>query len=179
MRHDCLSSLLGDGGQMKWNSARWGEKYFVLGQLEQQKQEKNLSYQHNELNKSIKEGPLLYVSICLSFNRFQQSAGPIPLYSSTSGYRSGVGLGGYVANSNHSKKALFFFTFPISCLFEHIVADNSPFIYILFGLFALYVVTPNWHFNKNWKWKKMRQSSTLVIGRAQEFKFTEYLRPYS
>jgi hypothetical protein len=46
--------------------------------------------------------------ICLHSSQFQQSAGAIPLYSSLSGYRSGVGLGGYVANSNNSKKALFF-----------------------------------------------------------------------
>jgi hypothetical protein len=60
-------------------------------------------------------------------------------------------VGGYVANSNNSKKALFFLAFPISCLPEHVymVDDNSPFIYILFGHFALYVVSPNCYFINN------------------------------
>jgi hypothetical protein len=91
-------------------AAKAGEKSFVPAQRAEQTNQRRSTF------------------ICLHLPQFQQSAGAIPLYSRLSGYRSGAGLGGYVANSNNSKKALFFY-FPISCLFEHLymVADNSPF----------------------------------------------------
>jgi hypothetical protein len=37
------------------------KNYFVLGQLEHSRQDKNLLYQHHELNEPTKEGPLSYV----------------------------------------------------------------------------------------------------------------------
>jgi hypothetical protein len=37
------------------------KKYFVLGQLEHPRQDKNLLYRRNELNKPTKEEPLSYV----------------------------------------------------------------------------------------------------------------------
>jgi hypothetical protein len=37
------------------------EKYFLLGLLEQTRQDKNLLYPHDEPDKPIKEGPLSYV----------------------------------------------------------------------------------------------------------------------
>ncbi len=113
-------------------AAKAGEKSFVPAQRAEQ----------------INQGRTTF--ICLHLSQFQQLAGAIPLYSSLSCYRSGVGLGGYVANSNNSKKRCSFY-FPTSCLFEHLymVANNSPFIYILFGPFALYVVSPNFYFINN------------------------------
>jgi hypothetical protein len=37
------------------------KKYFVLRQLEQPRQDKNLLYRHDDLNEPIKEGPLSFV----------------------------------------------------------------------------------------------------------------------
>jgi hypothetical protein len=37
------------------------KKYFVLGRLEQPKQNKNLSYRHDKPNRPTKEGPLSFV----------------------------------------------------------------------------------------------------------------------
>ncbi len=39
-QHDCLSSLLGDGGNSVW----WGKTYFIPGGLQQPRQDKNLLY---------------------------------------------------------------------------------------------------------------------------------------
>jgi hypothetical protein len=62
-QQDCLPSLLGDRrwGQMNWNSVRRGRKYFVLGRLQQPRQEKNLLYWHKDPNEPTKERPLLFV----------------------------------------------------------------------------------------------------------------------
>ncbi len=60
-QHDCPVHLAGRWWQRKWKSVRWGNKYFVLGQLEQPRQDKNLLYRHYEPNEPTMEGPLSYV----------------------------------------------------------------------------------------------------------------------
>ncbi len=70
----------------------WRKNYFVLGRIEQLRQDKNLLYQHDEPNKQIIEGRLSYVPlespIRLSFNSRQRPphlhivplGGSMPLY---------------------------------------------------------------------------------------------------
>jgi hypothetical protein len=62
-RHDCLLSFLGDGG--KWSEIVLGEgkKYFVMGWLEQPRQNKNFFYWHAESNELSKKRPLSYMLI--------------------------------------------------------------------------------------------------------------------
>jgi hypothetical protein len=53
---------VGDGDKLiEKNSARRGKKYFVLGGLEQPRQDKNPLYRHEEPNEPTKEGPLSFV----------------------------------------------------------------------------------------------------------------------
>ncbi len=58
-----LAQHAGRWGQMIWNSERWGKKYFVLGRLEQPRQDKKLLFLHDKPNKQTKEGPLLFYSL--------------------------------------------------------------------------------------------------------------------
>jgi hypothetical protein len=44
-----------------------GKKYFVLGRLEQLKQNKNLLYRHDKPNKPTKKGPPSFVLFASSF----------------------------------------------------------------------------------------------------------------
>ncbi len=74
-------------------------------------------------------------------SQFQQSAGDIPYLCTVVSlviageYRGWEGMQPILTIA----KSVVLFTFPISCLPEHVymVADNSPFIFILFGPFAL------------------------------------------
>ncbi len=68
-RHDCLPSLLANGE--KWSEKVYGEekKYFVLGRLEQPRQDKNLLYQHDEPNEPSED------SLSPHLPQFQQSGG--------------------------------------------------------------------------------------------------------
>ncbi len=75
-QHGCLPNLLGDrdkGIEIVYG----GEIYFVLGRLEQLRQNKNLLYRYDMPNEPTKEGTLSFVLFDLSFNSQQ---GP-PLYS--------------------------------------------------------------------------------------------------
>ncbi len=65
-------SLLGDGD--KGTEIRWGKKYFVLGQLEQPRQNKNLLDWHDKPNEPAKTRPLLFVLYESPFTSSQQSA---------------------------------------------------------------------------------------------------------
>ncbi len=70
--HDCLPRFLGNGDNLKWNSVRWGKKYFVLGWL----------YRHGKPNEPITKGePLSFVLHESPFASVQQSAGATPLWS--------------------------------------------------------------------------------------------------
>ncbi len=74
-QHGCLPLLAGRWGHRNWNSVQWGKKYFVLGRLEQPRQNKKLLYWHAKPNKPTKKGPpcicTLWVPIHLSFNSQQ------------------------------------------------------------------------------------------------------------
>jgi len=80
-QHDCLSSLLGDGD--KWSKIVYGEEkvYFVLGRLEQPRQDKNLLYWHDKPKEPTKEGHLYLYSLSPHSPQFQHSARATPLYS--------------------------------------------------------------------------------------------------
>jgi hypothetical protein len=56
------------------------EKYFVLGQLEQPRQNKNLLYWHDKPTNQPRKGPFHLSSLSPHSPQFQQSAGP-PLSS--------------------------------------------------------------------------------------------------
>jgi hypothetical protein len=63
-RHDCLSSWLGTYVKVYGDK----KKYFVLGRLEQPRQDKNLFYRpHDKPNEPTKEGPLSYVLLVSPF----------------------------------------------------------------------------------------------------------------
>ncbi len=59
---------------MNGNSVRWGKKYFVLGRIEQPRQDKNLLYQQDQPNEPTKERPL-------SFVLFESPFTPVPTVS--------------------------------------------------------------------------------------------------
>jgi hypothetical protein len=57
------------------------KKYFVLGQLEQPWQDKNLLYRHHEPNEPTKEeGPLSYVLLESPFASVSRSEGATPIW---------------------------------------------------------------------------------------------------
>ncbi len=60
------------------------KKYFVLGQLEQPRQDKNWLYRHDKPNEPAKEGPLSFELFELPFTSIQQSQGATTLYSLSS-----------------------------------------------------------------------------------------------
>ncbi len=62
--------------QRNWNNIWWGKKYFLLGWLEQPRQDKNLLYRHDKPYEPTKEGPLSFVLFESPLPQFQQSAGP-------------------------------------------------------------------------------------------------------
>jgi len=71
-RQDCLPSLLGYGD--KWIEIMYGvekNKYFVLGRLEQPRQDKNNLYRHDQPNEPTMEGPLSFVLLSPHLLQFQ------------------------------------------------------------------------------------------------------------
>ncbi len=79
-QHGCLPRLLGDGA--KRIEIVYGEekKYFVLGRLEQPRENRNLLYRHDKPNEPTKEGFLSFVLFESPFTPvFQQPAGATPL----------------------------------------------------------------------------------------------------
>ncbi len=60
---------------MNGNNVRWGKKYFVLGRLEQPRQDKNLLYRHDKPNQTIEEKPLSFVLFESSFTSVSTVAG--------------------------------------------------------------------------------------------------------
>ncbi len=88
------------------------EKYFVLGSLEQPRQDKNLMYRHDEPGKSTKEGPLSFVLLESPFAKFQQSAlaTPSPVLADER-----MGGGGFGANSAITKRMAFIYYFRVIC----------------------------------------------------------------
>jgi hypothetical protein len=60
-QHDCPSILLGAGGTKEVEKCTVRKKYFVLGQLEQPRQDKNLLYRHHEPIEPTKEGLHSYI----------------------------------------------------------------------------------------------------------------------
>ena len=80
-RHNCLPRFLGN--RDKWSEIVYseGKHIFVLGSLEQPRQEKNLLYRQDKPNKPSKEGPLPNSPWVPIWLQFQQSAGATSLYS--------------------------------------------------------------------------------------------------
>ncbi len=57
----CPARFAGQWERRNWNSVLRRGKYYVLGRLEQPRQEKSLLYRHDKPNKSTKEGSLSFV----------------------------------------------------------------------------------------------------------------------
>jgi hypothetical protein len=78
-QHDCLPtvhSLLSDGGKNEEKSVWWGKKYFVLGRLEQPRQEKNSC---TSTTSPSNKYPFHLYSLSPHLLKFQQAAGATPL----------------------------------------------------------------------------------------------------
>jgi hypothetical protein len=66
-QHGCLPSLLGDGDKIIEKVYGEEKKCFVLGRLEQPRQNKNILYRHDKPNEPTKEKPLSFVLFEFSF----------------------------------------------------------------------------------------------------------------
>jgi hypothetical protein len=66
---------------LNWSSVRWGKKYFVLGRLEQPRQDTNLLYILDEPKESVKEGSLSFVLVESPFASVFNSQQGLPLSS--------------------------------------------------------------------------------------------------
>ncbi len=91
--------LVGRWGQRNWNSVQGGKKYFVLGRLEQPRQNKNLLYRRDKPHEPTKEGPLSFVL----FESLFTSVSTV-----SSGHRSLVSLYRYLSFLDTSTSVVVF-----------------------------------------------------------------------
>ncbi len=77
-QHGCLPSLLGRKGTNELKKCTVRKKLFCTGQP---RQNKNLLYRHEKLNKQPKKDPICLYSLSPHSPQFQQSAGATPLQS--------------------------------------------------------------------------------------------------